>query len=72
MNETMNIKATAPAEEIAALAEMISLFMGLDKPAADRALTYLRDRFVDNRRHDGPFEMHLTIGTSPANQKSTP
>jgi hypothetical protein len=46
----MSVKVTAPEDEIKVLGEMIILFKSLDKAAADRALQYLRDRFVKHAK----------------------
>ena len=45
-----SVKVTAPEDEIKVLGELIIIFQSLDKPAAERALQYLRDRFVKHAR----------------------
>lgn len=45
-----SVKITSTEDEIKLLGEVIILFKMLDKAAADRALQYLRDRFVKHAR----------------------
>ena len=45
-----SVKVTAPEDEIKVLGEVIILFKSLDLAAADRALQYLRDRFVNHAK----------------------